>query len=424
MPLRSPQNSSWTPDVLKALWDWSTKAAPDPTPQQYYSDPNWSPITDMSQRAEELSKPPELAYRAPDPWEEARRNSETAFIDWASPTLGDLMSGRKEYEGAKTLAGIGSDAFGLFGPKMFGLKALMGAGAAGMVRMGGQDVSNAFLHRRIKNPEELDWLAKVLQRGETTQKPTSLITPGYMPTFRSDEFGVMFHGPENKIAHAGLEDVYSRKGVPDPYQKRLDSLMKSLDAAYERSEKKFSSQGKGDWNDFLLSSKADKYNELISDVESMMSDLGEKPKTKLGSILSIPETWTPKLTENLVDPKTTTVSDFFQQLSALVGRGPQNTSVLHHNEIIPNIDMSMLAGVRVPDRSAIKLMSPKEQELYRALIQFKEQLGLPAYSMFPSWTRDEQIKMLENPLTGIWKGSGTTEQPFFSSETGRLRGLR
>ena len=76
----------------------------------------------------------------------------------------------------------------------WGVKGLAeGAGplAAGMVRMGGKEFPNAFLHRALGDPAELDWLANLFQKGRSTQKPTSAVTPSVMSTFGSEPYGLL-----------------------------------------------------------------------------------------------------------------------------------------------------------------------------------------------------------------------------------------
>lgn len=343
-----------------------------------------------------------------DTWYEAKRQADTAPIDIFSSTLGDLLEGRKRWEGASSLANVLGDIAGSGGE---GLLAKL-AGVGGMVRMGGQDVANAFLHRRIKNPEELNWLAKIFQRGESTQKPTSLVTPGYLPTFRSDEFGVMFHGPQDKIAHAGLEDIFSHKETLSPYDKSrqhlIDRVVPNLGPEPDISH------SYDNWVDWWTRIQ-DRYPAVAQAMRNI-SDLKQMRKA------FTTEAWNPTITDNLISPKDTPVTDFFSQLRELIGKYPSNSMRLHHNEIIPNIDRSMLAGVRVPNAGASDLLSPQEGELYRSLKNFAEQQGVPFYQWPADWQRPDQFYQLLNPMQGSWIGSGTADNPFTSSEVSRLLG--
>jgi hypothetical protein len=491
------EESPW----LRDLWNYATKgwnyspppeqptiSAPspyNPATQREFSE-SWSPIDALNQIAQEHKEQQQQpsVIRAPDPWHQAKLNSQTAFIDWLSPTLGSAMSGQ-DYDPAKLVG----DLAGWADIPARGL-----LGAAGMVRMGGQDVANAFLHRRVKNPEELQWLGDIFKAGKTTQKPASTVTPGYLPTFRNDEFGVMFHAPRpEEIATAGLEDVYSRMShrfVP-PEVDRAERIIKNLEEAKAKIVRppppaprkpegwqgvEMPHGGHG-WDNTSLPSAWNMFNkyqdkvvaiggpkytpfklddfskgwtpddeELAAYVRKFKAETREYPRnidtiiTELNdmfggqpSIYKPPksavtktfqpfqEEWTPTQTKHLVDPKSTTLDSFFQQLSDLVNRGPQNAKKLHHNEIIQNISKDMLAGVRVPAEADVANMTPREQELYGALRGFAEEHGLPAYQWPANWERSDQMRMLENPLSGSWVGGGTFEDPFRSTEAGRLQ---
>lgn len=410
------ESDSYTPPAYPTIGPLSTT---DPGRQREFG-PDWTVTDALNQISQEHAQRAqrdasgETTIGPADPYKQARLNSQTSFVDWASPTLGKAMSGQT-YDPAELI----SDLVGWADAPAKGL-----LGAAGMVRMGGQDVAKAFLHRALDKPQEVEWLSGLFNRGGSTQKPTSLVAPGYLPTFRSHEYGMLFHGPEDKISHAGLEDVYSKKSVrrdrATPLQTALDKIIDRLGPDFPGEPPEVLPASKyspvmAEWKQVigeLLSRNEPSYHTDARLIENLLDKIMDQ-----GGRGHPGEVWTPELTDNLVDPKATTVTDFLSRVQALVKRHPQNSHILHHNEIIPEIDRSMLAGIRVPRAGSEE---DYNERLSRALREFAEQQGVPIYSWPADWSRRDQHGMLRKPLLGSWVGGGTSDDPFTSSEVERL----
>lgn len=288
------------------------------------------------------------------------------------------------------------------GPPAKGAMSAAAIPAMGMVRWGKKEFPNAFLHRRIGDADELDWLSKVFQRGETTQAPSSLVTPSTLQTFSSDPYGIIFNvNDPATIKHAGIGDMYSRKIDRDPPRKLAEM-----------------------W-DRISSKSAEAFNRGWSN-EQRYSDAFNKVDTKFRDMHPLGKTWEPTSpnTRFLRDPNKTDLRAFLREQ---LGYGIDNMegkaeSILWHSEIIPEIDRSMVAGVRLPLKE--NLRTAKEQalddlfplmsegdaistkhnpDLIKALMEFAEQMHVPIFWWPEVKTQTQQVRgMMGDPLRGTW----------------------
>jgi hypothetical protein len=286
--------------------------------------------------------------------------------------------------------------------------------AAGMVRMGGKSFPNAYLHRALGDPAELDWLASLFQKGRSTQKPTSAVTPSVMSTFGSEPYGLLFNADANagQIAHAGARDLYS--SVTRNYADR--DRARQLVQAMQRTNREAAAKSKGKGLKWMEDPEWEKYQDIY---DALDSRLGTIPKT---------EKWTPTMetinehgiNTSLVDPEKRGLDSLFNKQRGWANKLFQEhgdtggtDAFLLHNEIIPNIDRSMLAGVRLP-MSELDMLemgptisSPMQRtgtsDIYKALTQFAEQQHVPIFRWPAEMTQAQQLKGLEAPLKGTWK---------------------
>jgi len=262
--------------------------------------------------------------------------------------------------------------------------------AAGMVRMGGKTFDNALLHRALGDPAELDWLANLFQKGRSTQKPTSAVTPSVMSTFGSEPYGLLFNADASKgqIAHAGAADMWSKKRPSDEIEATARRYWKTHDILEKRGA-----------SDDTMSRFAKAWDNLL-----------KKP----------PEKWTPSSGEGLENmygynptmSKNNSLRDVFELQAEMAREKPELMPAEHliHNEIIPNIDSSMLAGVRLPmeDPKYATNLNPHQEwgpgleDLVRSLKNFAEQQNVPIYRWPAEMTQAQQLKGLQDPFKGNW----------------------
>lgn len=234
----------------------------------------------------------------------------------------------------------------------------------GMIRWApGKEYRNAMLHRNLGNPEELNWWSKIFQRGESSQKPTSLVTPSILQTYQSEPYGLLFNVNEpNQIKHTAYGDV---------------------------------------WTDGKLRL-------------GLNNSIGE------GNLMG--EDWIPtRYPERLVNPEEQPLEDLIGKL----GQATRKWGEGQHSEVIPEIDRSMLAGVRLPMHKPGNIPDEFASELGRYLRNFAEQQHVPIYRWPAVETSEQAIKGLSgDPFRGKWGWKPGTREYKTSSQLPEIFGIR
>lgn len=330
----------------------------------------------------------------------------------------------------------------------------LGPLAAGMIRMGGKEYPTAMLHRAIGNPEELGWWGKLFQRGLSSEKPTSAVTPNVLSTFKSEPYGLLFNVPEEKvISWAAPLDAGStaQEFFPSGLRLGFDALSESQRARYS------------DAYDHLIFKAAklignpppvtDNYlrnttlwqpwwralNEASPPLAKALGFVEEYPRRVQSGIAPHGTLTTQKWTalhdmDYEPGPYWTLGHLLDDQRAWLVKRMKKVKNRLVHSEIVPEIDKSMLAGVRLPFNEppytlgSVSNDFPKGQpgianELYRELTNFAEQMNVPIYRWPAVTTQEQQLKGLQDPFAGKWGYKPGTREYITSSRLPQIFGI-
>lgn len=277
----------------------------------------------------------------------------------------------------------------------------------GMIRMGGKEFPNAYLHRAIGDPKELDWWEKLFQRGGSSQKPTSAVTPSVLQTYQSEPYGLMINVNEpSQLKHAAATDVWS-EGTMRPGTDYLDimnpllrNFWRARDKAVQRSRDLMSSR--------TLNSDPAVRKTLIDDAGKIKKEIYEDTIQRVEEIArkKAPgsEIWEPTSgNEYWLDPATQGLDELFaSQLRGLNRSGDPSSLHLQHSELIPEINRSMVAGVRLPLWFDENNDSAEQALLYLKLRSFADQMNVPVFRFPAVMTREQQRRGLEEPFAGKW----------------------
>jgi hypothetical protein len=144
----------------------------------------------LQKQVRDMPEPPPIQG---DSWLDTLHRGIRALAPDAYRTGYRLLNG--QYQGNPVLsAGADMNRVENWSPDPFpGGSAALGAVAGGLVNMGKKTYPNAFLHRAIGHEKELGHWNDIFQRGISTQKPTSAITPSNPTTFMNRNAGLLFN---------------------------------------------------------------------------------------------------------------------------------------------------------------------------------------------------------------------------------------
>lgn len=291
----------------------------------------------------------------------------------------------------------------------------LGPLAAGMIRWSKNEARpNAMLHRGLSNPQELDFWSRIFQRGQSSQAPTSVVTPSVLQTFQSKPYGLLFDINEPaQIKTAGVNDLWSKM--------RPSKDTEATGRRYANAYDKLTTRGTPDE---ALSRLAAKWDQNYAEG---------------------PREWQVNPSSDwIIDPNKAGLDDLLgNMLENIWDLEPKGKQLLH-SEVIPQIDRSMLAGVRLPLHQ--RLRTPREQavddlfplmfekdsisdkgnpDLIRALTQFAEQQNVPIYRWPAVETIDQEIKGLSgDPFRGKWGWKPGSREYKTSSQLPEIFGIR
>jgi hypothetical protein len=281
----------------------------------------------LQKQVRDMPEPPPIQG---DSWLDTLHRGIRALAPDAYRTGYRLLNG--QYQGNPVLsAGADMNRVENWSPDPFpGGSAALGAVAGGLVNMGKKTYPNAFLHRAIGHEKELGHWNDIFQRGLSTQKPTSAITPSNPTTFMNRNAGLLFNAPDPKsIKWASPEDAASRV--------EFQSL-----------------HGGGSTERWVPGGGELRPEARVSDLDQL----------------------------------------FDKQRNALQQTRPDRPSL--HNEVVPELNRSMLAGVHIP-------LEDSSDPLVGALKTFAEQHKVPVYRFPVIQNAGDQLKALgSNPFAGKW----------------------
>lgn len=334
------------------------------------------------------------------------------------------------------------------------------APGAGMVRWRkGMEYPEAYLHRAIGGLSELDWWDKIFKRGLTTEKPTSMVTPGFLSTFQNNP-GLMFDVTRPKQIRWATPFDMGSLGYDLPMPNQYLTAYREAEKAIRRKNVPprpeyptlpRTPEGSLDYELYSSPKFAEKHDKAMQEYRQLDREYQEalplynKRRDALWDRVhgawkrGAPEKWDaptgafadlllPQYTKNtreaVLAGKTLTPRDyetltgFFdkqrkatREYEALAG-APVDPMLLSHNEIIPRVGRNSLAGVRLePD-------SPGHEGINRRLREFAESYEVPVFSWPSRFSRGQQEYMAKYPLAGKWTSGpeGTTT----SSELDRI----
>jgi hypothetical protein len=321
----------------------------------------------------------------------------------------------------------------------------------------GEKLGKAFLHRRIKDPREVGWLADIYRAGDVADKPTSFITPEYLSTFRSDPYGFIWHvkNPENMV-HIGAQDLYSAPAetqiATSGKEQYVDELQQLL--AQELSKlKEYDDIGTDLFSQMLFKETGKPIHtvpdELLGGMspETVAYDIlgqegmpGLKPHSdEIQNLLAnkrmeIDElydeiqrhsknvaTWAPLY--STIDPHKTSLPEMFRKQRDMIAEPYEifgaeinpKSKKLFHNETVYRIgDPSELAGVRLP--SSWTPENHIDMPLYDALRDFAEDMHVPTFEFPHDWRLGDQLDMLNDVIKSGAQG-GTWENAPWNRRT-------
>ena len=173
-----------------------------------------------------------------------------------------------------------------------------------------------------------------------------------------------------------------------------------------------------------------RYN--ILRILSNYNKASETLRNKIREQKPLGQDWKPtRYLDRLVDPNEATVEELLSKQLQLSKKG-----VGLHSEIIPEIDRSMLAGVRLPLRTQPRFNSEDMKNLFeslgaktpdieRALTDFAEQQNVPIYRWPPLMAREQAIKGLSgDPFRGKWGWKPGTREYKTSSQLPEIFGIK
>jgi hypothetical protein len=295
----------------------------------------------------------------------------------------------------------------------------LGAGAAGMIRMGGKEYPNAFLHRAIGKPRELDWLTEMFEQGGKTEKPTTAVTPSVLGTFKNEPYGVLFDVTDPKqIRRAYARDVssYPYEGPFWSKQAKLrsDEITDLLSGQYEPLTKAYSS-GR---------ISADEYVERKAPLDELFRE-----RQALSNNYRM-ESWRPDRREErfAIDPSKQGLEDLFLGPKAeLARRLDEDTPVFGANEIVARIEPNMLKGIRLPLGEAAPNMDKRwlynRAALEDSLLDFADRWRLPTFRWPGNVAPGSQAAGLSDPFRGKWGYPPGRRDYITSNQLPRLFGI-
>lgn len=398
------------------------------------------PPSDPVIRAPQYSDYPQDNLRS-GTWWEAAKDFVTDIYPGRS-TMDYLATGQPSTGIVGDLAGDLAGPIGKLGAAAKGLPAL-----AGMVKLGGKEFPEAFLHRTImtgmgkgaEGVDEFQYLQKILDKGASSEKPMSLVAPNYPYTFRSGDIGLIFNANEGDIKKIWPRDaatsmkknaILEQVDLPEYEHLRNAKADLSEDAPWTLGQMYHRFLRDRLWDAQLAKRQGQEISDKAIDGMNYgrshwMDDTLRKRKVSKQGIIDailrrdelkrdiIPnadiftETWDSALPIG----KTQQDADLFKLFEDAIPfhRRKEFPEFINHNEAIGRYSGDNLAGIRI---------SPDAQpENIDEALKFAENNDLPIYSWSSKgltprkWLYDVK-KLINTQNLGSWK---TKEDPFFNT---------